>query len=169
MALFNADMPSSAAALESLRGIAWRGKLSAAKSHTSGRYVSLLLTTDTADGLTITATGDCVSPASPGLYQVLARAWWGDSASGAGARRIMLMINPSANTVDSSTNVTGTELATVDQDTEADASSSVQVSDWVRLSTTDKVMVIVYQDAGSTQTVDSTVARTALSLIKVGP
>lgn len=169
MALFNAGMPSSAAALESLRGIAWRGKLSAAKSHTTGRYVSLLLTTDTADGLTVTATGDCVSPASPGLYLVLARAWWGASASGAGRRRLMLMVNPSATTVDSTTNVTGTELVTVDYDTEADASTSVQASDVVRLSTTDQIMLILHQDSGSTLTVDAAVARTALSLIKVGP
>ena len=147
----------------------WKGILSAGKTTTSGQYTSLTFTSASDDEiLAVTATSDSISSNTAGVFELSIRAWV-STVDSTGVRQLMVIKNPSANSVASSTNVTGTIIAHYDSDAEGDASPSMIVHEpRIRLLTTDKLLVVVYQNSGSTLTVSDSAWRTAFSLVYIG-
>lgn len=147
----------------------WRGVLAATESHVSGRYLSLTLTTDgTAEVLTVTAATDAIKVNKAGVYRVTAKAAFPDNT--ANNRYAYLYLNPTADSYDTSSAPTvGATLLSQEMAALGGVKDVLNLGTrLVRLATTDKLMVVLRQDSGSTLTIPTDNAQTFIELEWVG-
>jgi hypothetical protein len=143
----------------------WRGVLASTKTTTTSHYTSLTLTSDgLGEGLSVTADADCISlPA--GVYDICLSVYWPTDADG--TRFVYVIANPSATSVDSTTNVTGSELTHYTIDAPSVAFTTTTPKKRYRLGASDKFMVVIRHTAGNNLDIAAN-ARTFLEITRVG-
>jgi len=164
-----AGLPLSYADLSAALGINWyRGGLTSSVSHTSGRYRSLKLdSVIDSNSFTPSWSGDCLTGLD-GVFSVSAVV--SHPANTNGYRSTILAVNPSATTVDSTSDLTYASTLGVDEIEGFAACSAVTqiIPVRVRLVSTDKLMLRTFQDSGSALTIPTTTSKVWLQIVKVG-
>ena len=142
----------------------WTGTIAAALTPTASNFRSLLMSTAveyTGNGspdLVLSWNGDCWSPPQDGHYEVNLQVGW--DASTSGNRFCGLLLNPTGNTLNSSS-VTGTWKKTTKYAPSTDTvGASVTWKGW--LTTSDRMMCVVRSTASVA--VSATSYETALSV-----
>ena len=150
-----------------LNGIWYRGALTSTVSHTTARYRSLKLDTQIAgENLTESFSGDCLTGLD-GVYDIRAKVSY--PANTTGYRGLLLGVNPSATTVDATSDLTyGTTLEQAIAFGISGADNIVEVGPVrCRLVASDTVMLRAYQNSGSSLTLPTDGSKVFLQIAKV--